>query len=57
VLAIEGAIDIAAREFRTRLVATQADAQGAPSTDAARLTIMLSGPWSAPTVAALPGGG
>jgi AsmA protein len=56
-LAVEGAIDIAAREFHTRLLATQADAQGAPSADAARLTIVLSGPWSAPTVAALPGGG
>ncbi len=56
-LAVEGAIDIAAREFHTRLLATQADAQGAPSADAARLTIVLSGPWSAPTVAARPGGG
>ena len=56
-IAVEGAIDIAAREFDMRLVASQADAQGAPSADAARLTIMLSGPWSAPTVAALPDGG
>lgn len=56
-IGVEGAIDIAAREFRARLVATQADAQGAPSANAARLTIVISGPWSAPTVAALPGGG
>jgi AsmA protein len=56
-IAVDGAIDIAAREFHTRLAATQANAQGAPSADAARLTIMISGPWSAPTVAALPGGG
>jgi AsmA protein len=54
---IAGAIDIAAREFHTLLSATQTDAQGAPSADAARLTIMLDGPWSAPTVAALAGGG
>ncbi len=57
VLAVEGSIDIAAREFHTRLLATQADAQGTPSTDAAQLTIVLSGPWSAPAVAAAPGGG
>ena len=57
VLTLEGAIDIAARQFHARLLATQADAQGAPSADAARLTIVLDGPWSAPTVAALPGGG
>jgi AsmA protein len=57
VLAVEGAIDIAAREFHTRVAATQVDAQGAPSADAARLTILLSGPWPAPTVEALPGGG
>lgn len=56
-LAIEGSINIAARELDARLAATQADAQGAPSADAARLTIVVSGPWSAPSVAALPGGG
>ncbi len=53
----DGAIDIAARQFDSRWVATQADAQGAPSANAARLTILLYGPWSAPTLAALPGGG
>jgi AsmA protein len=56
-LAIEGSINIAARELDTRLAATQADAEGAPSADAARLTIVVAGPWSAPSVAALPGGG
>ncbi|MGO9770471.1 MAG: AsmA-like C-terminal region-containing protein [Roseiarcus sp.] len=56
-LAIDGEIDMAAREFHARLAATQADAEGAPSANAARLTIVLDGPWSAPTVAILPGGG
>jgi AsmA protein len=56
-LAIEGSINIAARELEARLAATQADAQGAPSADAARLTIVVAGPWSAPSVVALPGGG
>jgi AsmA protein len=56
-LAIEGSINIAARVLDARLAATQADAQGAPSVDAARLTIVIAGPWSAPSVVALPGGG
>jgi AsmA protein len=56
-LAIDGSINIAARELDARLTATQADAEGAPSADAARLTITVAGPWSAPSVAALPGGG
>jgi AsmA protein len=55
-LAIEGAIDLPARQLNARLVATQADAQGAPSVDAARLTIVFSGPWSAPAVVTAPGG-
>ena len=56
VLAVEGRFNLAARELHARLVAAQADAQGAPSADGARLTIVLSGPWSAPAVAATPGG-
>ncbi|MGO9770751.1 MAG: AsmA-like C-terminal region-containing protein [Roseiarcus sp.] len=56
-ITVDGAIDMAARQFDARLVATQADAQGAPSANAARLTIVLYGPWSAPTNAALPSGG
>ena len=56
-LAIEGSINIAARVLDARLAATQADAEGAPSADAARLTIVVAGPWSAPSVIALPGGG
>ena len=56
-LDIEGSINIAARELDARLAATQVDAEGAPSADAARLTIVIAGPWSAPSVAAIPGGG
>jgi AsmA protein len=50
---VEGAIDIAARAWRARIEAMQASAVGEPSVDAARLTIGLFGPWSAPTMAAL----
>ncbi len=57
VIDIEGVVDIAQRAFHTLAAATQADAEGAPSANAARLTIVLDGPWSAPTVAALAGGG
>jgi AsmA protein len=48
----QGAIDIAARAWRARIEAMQASAVGEPSVDAARLTIGLFGPWSAPTMSA-----
>jgi AsmA protein len=47
-----GAIDIAARGWRAWIEAMQASAVGEPSVDAARLTIGLFGPWSAPTMSA-----
>jgi AsmA protein len=50
---VQGAIDIAAREWRARIEAVQSSAEGSPSVDAARLTIGLLGPWTAPTIAAL----
>ena len=53
IVQVQGAIDIAAREWRARIEAMQASAIGEPSVDAARLTIGLFGPWSAPTIAAL----
>jgi len=56
VVSVEGAFDLAARHLNARLVATQADGQGSPSVDAAKLTIVLSGPWSAPAVSTAPGG-
>jgi hypothetical protein len=49
-------IDIANRAWQAQARAIQTDAQGAPSSDAARLTIILSGPWSAPNVSVAPGG-
>jgi len=51
-----GMIDIANRDWQAQARAVQTDSQGAPSSDAARLTIILSGPWSAPNVSAAPGG-
>ena len=41
--------------FETRALAVQADAQGRPSPDAARLSISLFGPWSALNVTTSPG--
>ena len=52
IVQVQGAIDIAAREWRARIEAMQASAVGEPSVDAARLTIGLFGPWSAPTMSA-----
>jgi AsmA protein len=51
-----GLIDFANRAWQAQARAVQTDSQGAPSPDAARLTIILSGPWSAPNVSAAPGG-
>ena len=51
----DGMIDIAGRAWEAKAHAVQTDSQGAPSPDAARLTIVLSGPWSAPNVLAAPG--
>jgi len=53
VISAEGAIDIVAREWRTRIHAIQAGAFGAPSVDAARLTLAFVGPWASPTIFAL----
>ena len=52
IVQVQGAIDIAAQEWRARIEAVQASAIGEPSVDAARMAIDLFGPWSAPTVAA-----
>jgi len=51
-----GMVDVANRAWQAQARAVQADTQGAPSPDAARLTIVLSGPWSAPNISAAPGG-
>jgi len=55
IVQVQGAIDIAAREWRARIEAIQASAIGEPSAEAARLTIALFGPWSAPTIEASAG--
>jgi AsmA protein len=53
---IGGMIDFVNRSWQAQARAVQTDSQGAPSSDAARLTIILSGPWSAPNVTVAPGG-
>ncbi len=53
IVELQGAIGLATRQWRARIEAVQADALGAASLDAARLTIALLGPWAAPTFAAL----
>src|SRR5271156_6206386 len=52
IVQVQGAIDIAAQQWRARIEAVQASEIGEPSVDAARLAIDLFGPWSAPTIAA-----
>jgi AsmA protein len=49
-LEVQGAIDLKDREWRARIVAMQASAMGAPSVDAAHLTLDFVGPWRAPTL-------
>lgn len=53
---VGGMIDIANRSWQAQARAVQTDSQGMPSANAARLTIILSGPWSAPNVSVGPGG-
>jgi AsmA protein len=53
---VGGMIDIVNRSWQAQARAVQTDSHGAPSSDAARLTIILSGPWSAPNISVAPGG-
>jgi AsmA protein len=53
IISAQGVIDIVAREWRTKIHAIQAGALGAPSVDAAQLTLALFGPWASPTIVAL----
>lgn len=48
-----GLIDLPAKKIALRLDAVQTDATGETSQQAARLTLDISGPWSAPTVRAI----
>jgi AsmA protein len=49
-----GEIDLSGCAWRTRFEASQADAQGAPTSDAARLNLELSGSWTHPSLSAAP---
>jgi len=51
----EGVIDLLHREIRAKLSARQVGPEGAPSPDAARLGISISGPWALPNLTTLPG--
>ena len=47
---LQGAIDLAAQSWKLRVDATQTDATGEVSRDAAHLSFDIEGPWSQPTV-------
>ena len=49
---LQGSIDIAAQSWNLRLTATQTDAKGEESKDAAHLSLGIDGPWSRPTLQA-----
>ena len=55
IVEVKGAINLLDREWLARVGAIQAGLQGAPSPDAARLSLALYGPWSKPTLAVLTG--
>ena len=50
---VGGEIDLLGREWVARIGAVQVGSQGAPSPDAARLSLALYGPWAKPTLAVL----
>jgi hypothetical protein len=50
-------IDLITQSWALRLNASQTDAAGEESHDAAHLTLDIAGPWSAPTVRAIGHGG
>ena len=52
-----GLIDLVAQSWALRVNAVQTDAAGEESQDAARLTLDIAGPWSAPTIRAIGGDG
>ena len=49
--------DLAGWRWALRLKAVQTNEAGEASEDAARLTLDISGPWSAPRIRAIGGGG
>jgi AsmA protein len=54
---LDGLIDLAGQSWSLQLDAVQTDAAGQESQDAARLTLDIAGPWSAPTIRAIGSGG
>lgn len=50
---LQGAVDLAAQSLKLRVNATQADAAGEQSPDAAHLSLDIEGPWSQPAIRAL----
>jgi AsmA protein len=54
---LSGLIDLVAQSWALQVDAVQTDAAGQESQDAARLTLDIAGPWSAPTIRAIGSGG
>jgi hypothetical protein len=54
---LNGLIELVAQRWALRLNAVQTDAAGEESQNAARLTLDIAGPWSAPTIRAIGEGG
>jgi AsmA protein len=50
---LDGLIDLVAQNWALRVNSVQTDAAGDTSPDAARLTLDIAGPWSAPTIHAI----
>jgi hypothetical protein len=50
---LSGLIDLVAQSLTLHVNATQTDAAGEESQDAAHLTLDIAGPWSAPTISAI----
>ena len=50
---LQGAVDLGGQSWKLRLNASQADPSGAVTPDAARLSLDIDGPWSAPSVQAV----
>lgn len=51
IFAASGAIGLVARDWRVKILATQASGLGVVTPDSTRLAFTLSGPWTAPTLA------
>ncbi len=54
---LSGLIDLVDWRWALRLKAVQTNEAGEESEDAARLTLAISGPWSAPKISAISGAG